>query len=105
MSRSIFEDSGFGLSESLSAVRLSENVAAREPVFLMSTVPVEVSPGFQLLEVRIPAASLELDMVSVPAVNVLLGFALEAEKFAPEPTATPTATRTRASTPSVRLGC
>jgi hypothetical protein len=51
------------------------------------------------------AASFELDMVSVPAVNVLLGFALEAEKFAPEPTATPTATRTRASTPSVRFGC
>ena len=93
------------MSESFSAVRLSENVPDREPVFLMSTVPVEVSPGFQLLAVRMAAASFELDMVSVPAVNVLLGFALWAEKFAPEPTATPTATRTRASTPSVRFGC
>ena len=98
-------DIGFALSELVSAVRLSENVPASEPVFAMSTVPVAVSPGFQLLAVRTAAASLELDMVSVPAVNVLLGFALEAEKFAPEPTATPTATRTSASTPSVRLGC
>src|SRR3954466_15338162 len=105
MTRSIFEDSGFVLSESLSAVRLSENVPATEPVFLRSTAPVEVSPGFQLLEVRIAAASLELDMVSVPAVNVLLGFALEAEELAPQPPATPTATRTRASTLSVRFGC
>src|SRR5258707_2613461 len=104
MTRSIFDDSGFVLSESLSAVRLSENVPAREPVFLMSTVPVEVSPGFQLLAVRIAAASFELDMGSVPAVNVLLGLALEAEKFAPEPTATPTSTRTRASTPRARFG-
>jgi hypothetical protein len=93
------------LSVLLSADRLWVKVRARAPVFAMSTVPVWVSPGFQLLALRTAEALLELDMVRVPAVNVLLGFALEAEKFAPDPTAIPTAMRTSASTPSVRLGC
>ena len=50
------------------------------------------------------APALELDIVSVPVVNVLLGFADVAVKSAPEAAVTPTATSTVARAASVRLG-
>jgi hypothetical protein len=46
-----------------------------------------------------------LDIVSVPALKVLAGFADEAVKSAPEATVRPTAASTVASAPSVRRGC
>jgi hypothetical protein len=78
-------------------------VAARLPSFSMSTVPVcGAPPGFMFDGLKTAAASLELSIVSVPAVNVFAGLALWLVKSAPEPTATPAAASAVASAASVR---
>src|SRR3954470_8406989 len=77
---------------------------ASEPVFVMSTVELEVAPGF--MPVRLRSAVLgELAMTRVPVLKALPGLAAEAVKFAPEPTVMPTAARMTASAPRVRRGC
>lgn len=57
-----------------------------------------------LLALKIAAPFLLLSMLSEPALNVLLGLAVCAEKSAPEPTATATAASPSARAPSVRRG-
>src|SRR3954470_15831893 len=71
----------------------------------MSTVPVVVSVGRMPLSDRIAELALLLDIVSVPVLNVLAGFADDAVKSAPEATVTPTAASTVASVARVRRGC
>src|SRR4051812_19716647 len=72
----------------------SVNAPEAEPVFLMSTVPVAVPPGFMPEAVRIAAPDLLLVWLMVPALNTFEGFALVELKFAPDPTAMPVAART-----------
>src|SRR5690349_9396693 len=67
-----------------------------EPVLVMSTVPLAVSPGFMFEAVRIAEPFLLLLCEIVPALNVFDGFAVDELKFAPDPTAMPVA----ASTPT-----
>src|SRR5207248_2931494 len=80
------------------------NTPATEPVFVMSTVPLVESPGFMFDAVRMDAAELLLLMDRVPVAKVLLGFADDAVKSAPEPTARAAAASSRPSAPSVRQG-
>src|SRR3954452_18231204 len=81
-----FADIGFAPSESTGAVRVSVNVPDSEPVFLMSTVPLEAGSAGRMLDaVRTAAPSWSLRIESVPDENVFEGFADEAVKFAPEP--------------------
>src|SRR4051812_47313039 len=71
----------------------------------MSTRPVVAGPpGFMSAGRKIALPCLLFAMVSEPAVNVLLGLAVWAEKSAPEPTATAIAQSPRARVPRVRLG-
>ena len=85
--------------------RESANVAPMLPVLAMSTVPVcGAPPGTMSAGLKIAASSRELSMVSVPAVNVLLGLALRLVKSAPDPTATPAAASAVASAATVRRG-
>src|SRR5690242_14196732 len=58
-----------------------------EPVLVMVTVPVTVSPGFMLVRLKIAAFALLLDCVSVPAVTALAVLPVVDENVAPEPTA------------------
>jgi hypothetical protein len=83
-----------------------ESVKAPEsdPLFWTSTVPVAESPGFIPLAVRTAEASFELRIESVPAANVLLGFADVAVKLALDPTATATAAMSAVRAPSARIG-
>ena len=60
----------------------------------MSTVPVDVPPGFRFEAVRIAWFAFELLCESVPELNVLDGLAVAELKFAPDPTAMPAAART-----------
>jgi hypothetical protein len=53
---------------------------------------------------KIAAPFLLVSLESEPALNVLLGLAVWAEKSAPEPTATPTAHSPNARAPSVLFG-
>src|SRR3954453_18613841 len=70
----------------------------------MSTMPVfGVSPGFRFVALRMAVPSLLFSIESDPALNVLLGLAVRAEKSAPEPTAVATARRPSASVARVRL--
>src|SRR4051794_29568679 len=70
----------------------------------MSTTPfLAASPGFMLVALRIAVPSLLFSIESEPALNVLLGLAVRAEKSAPEPTAVATAIRPSASVARVRL--
>src|SRR5690242_9895226 len=72
----------------------------------MSTVPTAgVPPGLRLDAVRIAEFAALSYIDSVPALNVLAGFAEAAVKSAPEATVTPTATSTVASVARVRRGC
>src|SRR5689334_1340616 len=101
-----FADSGFVVSLSTGVPRVSENVPASEPVLAMSTVPTAgVPPGLRLEAVRIAEFAALSYIDSVPALNVLAGFAEAAVKSAPEATVTPTATSTVASVARVRRGC
>src|SRR3954454_13425713 len=96
---------GLVVSLLVRALRVSEKAPMTEPVFLMTTVPlVAGSPGFMFEAVRIAAPTFELVMLSVPAVKVLLGFAVCAVKLAPDATVTPTATRMVARAASRRRG-
>ena len=63
-------------------------VPASEPVLVMSTVPLAVSPGFRLAPVKIAAPSLLLVCENVPAVTMLPGFAVLDVKSAPDPIVT-----------------
>src|SRR3954454_18039603 len=70
----------------------------------MSTTPfLAASPGFMPVAFRIAAPSLLFSIDSAPALKVLLGFAVRAEKSAPEPTAVATAARPSARAASVRV--
>jgi hypothetical protein len=102
--RSSLADIGFEPSESLMFDRESVKAPESEPVFCTSTVPFAESPGLMLLAVRTARPSLELRIESVPAANVLLGFADVAVKLALDPTATATAVVSAASAPSSRSG-
>src|SRR5438874_1974403 len=84
-------ESGFVPSESTMFERESVKAPEREPLFCTSTVPLAESPGFMLLAVRTARPSFELRIESVPAANVLLGFADVAGKLGLVPTATATA--------------
>src|ERR671938_566336 len=98
-------DSAATEPEAAGVPRDSVKTPARLPVFLMSTVPVAAAPpGFSAGAVRIAAALLELDIDSVPDENVFDGFADEAVKSAPDPTATATAASAAERPASVRLG-
>src|SRR6185312_11900243 len=77
---------------------------ASEPVFVMSTVELPVSPGFMPLMLS-SAVLGELAMTRVPVLKALPGLAADAVKFAPEPTVMPTAARMTARAPRVRRGC
>src|SRR3954452_13382850 len=71
----------------------------------MSTVlTVAGSPGRMPLAVRMAAPVLELTIDSEPVENVFDGFADDAVKFAPDPTATAVAQSRAASAPRRRLG-
>src|SRR5215218_2420500 len=96
---------GFARSSLETVPLLSTNGALSEPVFSMSTVPVvAAAPGRMFDAVRIAALSFELSIVSVPAVKVLLGLALDAVKFAPDAPVRPTATSTVARAARARRG-
>ena len=85
--------------------RVSVNAPEREPVLAMSTVPeTGGSPGRRSPAVRIAAFSRLFDIVSVPVVKVLAGFAAVAVKSAPEAAVRPPAASTVASAASVRRG-
>src|SRR4029453_3131599 len=77
---------------------------ASEPVLVMSTVPVVVSPGLRPLAVNRAVAG-ELPIDRVPVAKTLPALAAAEVKFAPEPTVMPTAARTTASAARVRRGC
>src|SRR5436190_9592219 len=70
----------------------------------MSTVELELSPGFMPVTLR-SAVLGELAMTRVPVLKALPGLAAEAVKLAPDPTVMPTAASTTASAPRVRRGC
>src|SRR3954451_5003006 len=75
------------------------------PLFWMSTVPVlGGAPGTMFWGAKIATPPRLSSISRLPALNVLLGFAAWSEKSAPDPTATPTATRPVASAASVRFG-
>jgi hypothetical protein len=84
--------------------RESVKAPESEPEFWTSTVPVAESPGFMLLAVRTARPSIELRIESVPAANVLLGFAELAVKLALDPTATATAATSAPRAPRARSG-
>src|SRR5436190_1851659 len=70
----------------------------------MSTTPLFGSaPGFRSVALRIAVPSLLFSMESAPALNVLLGLAVLAEKSAPEPTAVAIARSPSARVARVRL--
>ena len=78
-------DSGLAASLSLGVSRLSVKTPLSEPVLAMSTVPSDAAaPGRRPLAVSTAAFSLELDIVSVPVLNVLAALADWAVKSAPE---------------------
>jgi prolyl-tRNA synthetase len=89
-------ENGAGLGVPVSVLEswslVSEKTPASEPLFAMSTVPVCAgAPGFIPAGEKIAASRRLLSIVSEPAVKVLLGLAVSAEKSAPEPVATPNA--------------
>ena len=98
--RSSLADMGLAPSESTMPERESVKAPESEPLFWTSTVPVAESPGFMPLAVRTARPSFELRIESVPAANVLLGFAELAVKLALDPTATATAATSAERAPS-----
>src|SRR4051794_29172625 len=94
------------LPESAIVPRESLNRPDSVPELPMSTVPLcEAPPGRRFDAVKTAEFSEELEIASVPELNVFAGFAELAVKSAPDPTTTAPASARLRRAPSARRGC